>query len=260
MRCSEPRWRLEASMAGSPMDSDHGPIGRVGRRGVADESVEDVGRQGGRAPDGAVPHRGHGHPDGAVLHFLRRVRAASGRSSPRSAGPTPRSAVGSSPAPDPRPAGARHVGDLGAHGHLPAQRQQFVYFFQPIMRTVVTAAVFALSVAFGRPLIARFAEDFCPLTPDATEPPRGRRGCSAGSRSCGRRVNAVAAAATLDIPADRAGRGLRRYGDGLGVDHHVQRGRAHGVRAVRMARKEGLHTAVAPTGRLHAYVTPIVLG
>jgi len=34
----------------------------------------------------------------------------------------------------------------------------FVYFLQPIMRTVVTAAVFALSVCVGRPLIARFAD------------------------------------------------------------------------------------------------------
>src|SRR6476659_9667821 len=42
----------------------------------------------------------------------------------------------------------------------------FVYFLQPIMRTVATAAVFAVSVGIGRPLIARFAGDFCPLTPD----------------------------------------------------------------------------------------------
>jgi hypothetical protein len=42
----------------------------------------------------------------------------------------------------------------------------FVYLRQPIMRTVATAAVFALSVCVGRPLIARIAGDFCPLTPD----------------------------------------------------------------------------------------------
>ena len=42
----------------------------------------------------------------------------------------------------------------------------FVYFFQPIMRTAATAATFALSVVIGRPLIARFAVDFCPLSPD----------------------------------------------------------------------------------------------
>ena len=40
----------------------------------------------------------------------------------------------------------------------------FVYFLQPIMRTVATAAVFALSVCVGRPLIARFAGDCVPRT------------------------------------------------------------------------------------------------
>src|SRR4029079_649196 len=39
-------------------------------------------------------------------------------------------------------------------------------FFQPIMRTVATAAAFAPSVRIGPPLIARFAADFCPLGPD----------------------------------------------------------------------------------------------
>ena len=42
----------------------------------------------------------------------------------------------------------------------------FVYYAQPILRTLVTAATFALSVQVGRPLIARFANDFCPLAPD----------------------------------------------------------------------------------------------
>jgi hypothetical protein len=51
---------------------------------------------------------------------------------------------------------------------------EFVYFFQPIMRTVATAAVFALSVCIGRPLIARFAADFCPLSPDVQSRPACR--------------------------------------------------------------------------------------
>ena len=42
----------------------------------------------------------------------------------------------------------------------------FVYFVQPILRTTLTGLMFAGSVAVGRPLIARFANDFCPLSPD----------------------------------------------------------------------------------------------
>ena len=36
-----------------------------------------------------------------------------------------------------------------------------VYFAQPIIRTVATASLFALSALAGRPLVARFAADFC---------------------------------------------------------------------------------------------------
>ena len=51
----------------------------------------------------------------------------------------------------------------------------FVYFLQPIARTLATGALFAASVLFGRPLIARFAADFCPLTPEVqNRPPRTR--------------------------------------------------------------------------------------
>src|SRR3954470_5077496 len=42
----------------------------------------------------------------------------------------------------------------------------FVYFVQPILCTTLTGVLFAASVAAGRPLIARFANDFCPLSPD----------------------------------------------------------------------------------------------
>lgn len=45
-------------------------------------------------------------------------------------------------------------------------RNDFVYFVQPIARTTLTGLLFLGSVAIGRPLIARFAGDFCPLTPD----------------------------------------------------------------------------------------------
>ena len=74
----------------------------------------------------------------------------------------------------------------------------FVYFVQPILRTIVTAATFALSVLVGRPLIARFADDFCPLTPDVRARPaivrlfRRLTYLWAG-------VNALAAAASLTL-------------------------------------------------------------
>jgi hypothetical protein len=51
----------------------------------------------------------------------------------------------------------------------------FVYFVQPIMRTTLTGLLFAASVAVGRPLIARFANDFCPLAPDVRRRPGIRR-------------------------------------------------------------------------------------
>ena len=47
----------------------------------------------------------------------------------------------------------------------------FVYFAQPVLRTMLTAAAFALSALLGRPIIARFADDFCPLDPDVRRRP-----------------------------------------------------------------------------------------
>ena len=131
----------------------------------------------------------------------------------------------------------------------------FVYFLQPIMRTVATSAVFALSVCVGRPLIARFAGDFCPLTPDLqrrTAVVRLFRRLTylwAG-------VNAVAAAATLTllltvpvavfvVTATISAWIITCSGVVLTVSD-----------AVRTARGEGLHTAIAPNGRMHAYVAP----
>ena len=130
----------------------------------------------------------------------------------------------------------------------------FVYFFQPIMRTVVTAAAFAISVCVGRPLIARFAADFCPLSPDVRERPaidrlfRRLTYLWAG-------VNGLAAAATLTllltvpVPVFVGTAAVSTWiitcsGVVLTVSD-----------SVRTARSEGLHTAVAPNGRLHAYVT-----
>lgn len=51
----------------------------------------------------------------------------------------------------------------------------FVYFAQPIIGTVITAGVFLISIALGRPLIAKLAHDFWPITPEQAEIPRVRR-------------------------------------------------------------------------------------
>ena len=96
----------------------------------------------------------------------------------------------------------------------------FVYFFQPIMRTVATATFFALSVLVGRPLITRFAADFCPLSPDVQIRPAVvqlfRRLTYLWAA-----VNATGGRRELDVAVDGAGRCLRRHSDRLGVGHHL---------------------------------------
>ena len=131
----------------------------------------------------------------------------------------------------------------------------FVYFFQPIMRTVATAAAFALSVRMGRPLVARFAADFCPLTPDVQERPAVvqlfRRLTYLWAA-----VNGVAAAATLTllltvpVPVFVGTAAVSTWiitcsGVVLTVSDSVS-----------TAHREGLHTAVSSQGRLHAYAAP----
>jgi hypothetical protein len=47
-----------------------------------------------------------------------------------------------------------------------ASNSSFVYFIQPVLGTAAMGLVFVGSVVVGRPLIARLAHDFCPLTQD----------------------------------------------------------------------------------------------
>ena len=129
----------------------------------------------------------------------------------------------------------------------------FVYFFQPIMRTVATAAFFALSVLVGRPLIARFAADFCPISPDVQIRPAivqlFRRLTYLWAV-----VNAMLAVVSLTL--------LLTLPVAVFVGTEIVSAwviTCSGVvltvsDSVRTARTEGLHTAVAPNGRLHAYV------
>ena len=41
----------------------------------------------------------------------------------------------------------------------------FIYFFQPVLANIAMGAVFLVSVAVGRPLIARLADEFWEITP-----------------------------------------------------------------------------------------------
>lgn len=56
-----------------------------------------------------------------------------------------------------------------------ASGSTFLYFAQPVIGTVITAGVFLVSIALGRPLIGKLAHDFWPITPEQSELPRVRR-------------------------------------------------------------------------------------
>jgi intracellular septation protein A len=47
----------------------------------------------------------------------------------------------------------------------------FLYFLQPVATTLVLAGIFVGSMFFGRPIIARMAGDFCPISADIAERP-----------------------------------------------------------------------------------------
>ena len=128
-----------------------------------------------------------------------------------------------------------------------------VYFVQPIVRTLATALLFACSVAVGKPLVARFAGDFCSF--DATEV--GQRPAIV---ALFRRLTYLWAAAQVAI----AGINLTLL---LTVPVSVFIGTAAGATwlviavsvlltiadAVRTTRNDGLHTGMA-NGHLHAYL------
>jgi len=52
-----------------------------------------------------------------------------------------------------------------------ASGSTFAYFIQPVATTVALAVVFLGSVVIGRPVIARLAHDFCPITPEVAARP-----------------------------------------------------------------------------------------
>jgi hypothetical protein len=132
----------------------------------------------------------------------------------------------------------------------------FVYFLQPILGTLVTAALFGLSVLIGRPLVARFASDFCPLSAEVGNRPavlqlfRRLTYLWAG-------LNLTAAVASLTllmtVPV-----GVFVGTKTLAVWVIACTGVIITVCAsVTTARSEGLETAVASDGTLRAYVVPL---
>jgi intracellular septation protein A len=133
-----------------------------------------------------------------------------------------------------------------------ASHSSFVYFFQPVLGKAVLACVFVVSVLMGRPLIARFASDFCSMSPDVAARP--------GIVRLYRRltllwagVNMIAAAATLVL--------LRTLPVGLFVTIKPLIGWGITIPAivltvslsVRAARNEELLVAISAGGTLSAH-------
>lgn len=56
-----------------------------------------------------------------------------------------------------------------------ASGSSFIYFVQPIIGTLVTGGVFLGSLVVGRPLIARLAHDFWPITDEQASRPQVQR-------------------------------------------------------------------------------------
>ena len=129
----------------------------------------------------------------------------------------------------------------------------FVYFAQPILGTVITSLVFGVSVLLGRPLIARFAGDFCTLSDEVSARPAVGR--------LFRRLTLLWAAVnltsamvsalllmTLPVGAFVGSRTVAMWAiTSTGVVATVWE-------SIRVCRREGLATAVGPNGVLRAYV------
>ena len=144
----------------------------------------------------------------------------------------------------------------------------FVYFMQPIVRTLATAGVFALSVLIGRPLIARFASDFCHLSPEV----QGRPAIDRLFRRLTYLwafINLAAACRESHAAPDGANCGVRRHGHARRVDNHLHRSRPDGLRvcshgALRRAGHRGgagrraarLHRC-APVARVRILLPPV---
>jgi hypothetical protein len=129
----------------------------------------------------------------------------------------------------------------------------FVYFVQPIIKTVATALLFLISAMIGKPLVARFAADFCAFGEDVG----GRPAIASLFRRltylwAGAQVTIAAATLTLlltvPVPVFVGTAAATAWAVmSAGVVITV-------ADAVRTTRNDGLRTALAHGGRLHAYV------
>jgi hypothetical protein len=130
----------------------------------------------------------------------------------------------------------------------------FVYFVQPIIKTVAISLLFASSVVVGKPLVARFAADFCAFGADVGARPaivslfRRLTVLWAGAQFT---IAAVELALLLTVPVTvfvgaAAATAWVVMTAGLVVTV---------AESVRTTRRDGLGTALAGGGRLHAYVT-----
>lgn len=129
----------------------------------------------------------------------------------------------------------------------------FMYYVQPIAKTGATALLFAASVLVGKPLVARFAADFCSF--DDTV------GARPAITSLFRRLTYLWAGAQLAIAAANltllvtvpvavfvgTAAGTAWLVMSIGVAITV-------TDAVRTTRHDGLRTALATGGHLHAFV------
>lgn len=135
-----------------------------------------------------------------------------------------------------------------------ANANAFAYFVQPIIRTVATAVFFAASALIGKPLVARFAADFCAFGSDVQSRPaivslfRRLTYLWAGAQAT---IAIVDLTLLLTVPlsvfvgtATATAWIVMCAGVALTV-----------ADAARTARTDGLRTAVASGGRLHAYVS-----
>ena len=140
-------------------------------------------------------------------------------------------------------------------------RSSFVYFAQPILGTVVTAAAFAISAMVGRPFIARFAHDFCRMSPEI----HGRPAISRHYRrltlfwagiNLTSAVVSIVLLLTLPVSIYVGTRTVALWAvTCTGVLVTV-------FESVKVARREGLATAIGPRCTLHAYAvatTPVGL-
>lgn len=129
----------------------------------------------------------------------------------------------------------------------------FVFFVQPVIRTFATGLLFMGSAMIGRPLVARFAGDYCSFTADV--------GTRPAIAALFRRLTYLWAAGQLAIAATTF---TLLVTVPVGVFMGTAAGAAWGLIAacllvtvidsVNTTRREGVRTVMSSGGRLHAVV------